>query len=74
MKKIKFSVIVPAYNTSSYIEKCLKSILDQNFKNIEIIVIDDGSTDDLKKRVKNLINTLLDFIERNIEEFLMLEI
>ena len=53
MKKIKFSVIVPAYNTSSYIEKCLKSILDKNYKNLEIIVIDYGSTDDLNRQVKN---------------------
>lgn len=54
MKKIKFSIIVPAYNTYYYIDKCLKSILKQNFKNLEIIVIDDGSTDNLKKKVKNL--------------------
>lgn len=54
MGKIKFSVIIPAHNTSSYIERCLKSILDQDFKNLEIIVIDDGSTDDLNRRVKDL--------------------
>lgn len=42
---IDISVIVPIYNTAKYLNKCLKSILNQIFKNIEIILIDDGSTD-----------------------------
>ena len=43
MKKI--SVIVPVFNTEKYIEKCLDSIISQKLEEIEIIVIDDGSTD-----------------------------
>lgn len=39
------SVIVPVYNVEKYIEKCIESILQQDYKNIEIILIDDGSTD-----------------------------
>ena len=39
------SVIVPVYNTEKYIEKCVMSILNQTYKNLEIILIDDGSTD-----------------------------
>lgn len=39
------SVIVPVYNYSKYIEKCINSLLTQNYENIEIIVIDDGSSD-----------------------------
>lgn len=39
------SVIVPVYGTEKYIERCLKSILDQTYKNLEIIVVDDGTKD-----------------------------
>lgn len=41
----KISVIVPAYNTEKYIAKCLRSITGQTLREIEIIVINDGSTD-----------------------------
>lgn len=46
MKKKALTVIIPLYNQQKYIEQCLKSVLNQNFKDIEVLVIDDGSTDD----------------------------
>lgn len=45
MEKDKISVIVPVYNVENYLAKCLDSIVNQTYKNLEIIVIDDGSTD-----------------------------
>lgn len=48
------SVIVPAYNVAPWIEKCLKSILVQTYKKLEIIVIDDGSTDETSKIIDGM--------------------
>lgn len=39
------SIIIPVYNVSLYIGKCIESIINQTYKNIEIICVDDGSTD-----------------------------
>ena len=47
------SVIVPVYNTSEYIEKCLDSIANQTMKDIEIIVVNDGSKDNSETIIKH---------------------
>lgn len=41
----KVSIIVPIYNMENYLEECIESIIEQSYKNIEIILINDGSTD-----------------------------
>ena len=41
----KISVIVPIYNAEKYLERCVKSLIAQTFHDIEILLIDDGSTD-----------------------------
>ena len=53
---IKISVIIPAYNVEKYIEECLRSVMNQTLKEIEIICIDDGSTDDTLIILNNLKN------------------
>lgn len=45
MRNIKISVIVPVYNVEKYISECIESLINQTFKDIEIILINDGSTD-----------------------------
>lgn len=45
MFQSKISVIVPVYNTQSYLPRCIESILGQTYQNMEIILVDDGSTD-----------------------------
>lgn len=39
------SIIIPVYNVSLFLEKCLNSVINQTFKNLQIILVDDGSTD-----------------------------
>jgi len=43
--EIKVSIIIPVYNVKPFMEKSFSSIMNQTYKNIEIIVVDDGSTD-----------------------------
>lgn len=47
------SIIVPVYNVQRYLQKCIYSILNQNYKDIEIILVDDGSTDNSGKMCNN---------------------
>ncbi|MGJ7919505.1 glycosyltransferase family 2 protein [Neobacillus sp. LXY-4] len=51
---MKISIIVAAYNVEKYIEKCLKSITSQTFKELEIIVVNDGSIDSTQEIINNI--------------------
>lgn len=46
---MKFSIIIPVYNVEMYIEECLNSVLNQSFPDYEVVLIDDGSTDNSGK-------------------------
>lgn len=58
---IKYSFIVPVYNTEKYLKKCLDSLVNQTYKDFEIIIVNDGSTDnsiniinEYSKKYKNI--------------------
>lgn len=54
--RYEISVIVPVYNVEKYVERCLKSIFSQTFKNFECIIVDDCSLDNSIKNVKKIID------------------
>ena len=59
----KVSVIIPVYNVENYLHECLDSVLNQTLKEIEIICIDDGSTD-------NSLNILKEYAKKDSRIFL----
>ena len=50
----KVSIVIPAYNCGALIERCVKSILNQTFSDLEVIIVNDGSKDDTAKKCDNL--------------------
>lgn len=58
MEKELISIIVPVYNVENYLERCLQSLINQTYKNIEIVCVNDGSTD-------NSLNILNDFQKKD---------
>ena len=52
---MKISVIIPTYNEETTIGNCLESLLEQTLEDLEIIVVDDGSTDSTLEKIKSLV-------------------
>lgn len=55
-RSVKFSIITPTYNRASLIERTIKSVLNQTYQEFEMIIIDDGSTDDTDKIVSKYLD------------------
>lgn len=58
MSKYKISVIVPVYNVEKFIDKCLDSLVNQTLKEIEIIVVNDGSPDNSQKIIDEYVKKI----------------
>lgn len=59
------SVIIPTYNRALYIEESINSVLTQTYSKLEVIIIDDGSTDDTEKIIKRICDSRLRYIYQN---------
>ena len=59
------SIVIPVYNAEKYIERALKSLINQSYKNIEVIVVNDGSTDNTEKIVKKYVDKIRYFYKEN---------
>lgn len=57
-KDMKVSIIIPVYNVAPYVEECIQSVLRQDYKNLEIIIIDDCGTDNSMELVEELVKTV----------------
>ena len=49
------SVIIPIYNAEKYMNRCIDAVLNQKYKNIEVILINDGSVDSSKKNMSKIL-------------------
>ncbi|WP_330112129.1 glycosyltransferase (plasmid) [Cetobacterium somerae] len=67
MDEVKISIIIPVYNSEQFLEKCLNSVLNQTLKEIEVIVVNDGSTDSSYKIMKKIIDNRLILINKKNE-------
>lgn len=62
---MKIDIIVPVYNSKKYIDKIIKSIINQNYQNYELILIDDGSTDGSYEYMKKFENNRIKVYKQN---------
>ena len=58
-KNPQISIIIPVYNVEKYIDRCIQSILNQTYKDYELILINDGSKDSSLKIIKEYIKWLI---------------
>ncbi|MBI1768767.1 MAG: glycosyltransferase family 2 protein [Bacteroidetes bacterium] len=65
---VKFSVIIPTYNRCDFITKTIESVLNQQYPNFEIIVVNDGSNDDTETAVRAIVDPRIKYLYKLNEE------
>ena len=70
------SIIVPVYNVEKWLDKCLDSLINQIYRNIEIILVNDGSTDSSEYICKQYLkkDERIKYIKKKMVDYLQLEI
>ena len=63
-----FSIVIPTYNRANFISKAIESVLAQSFKDFEIVVVDDGSTDETEQVVMSIKNEKVRYFRKENEE------
>ena len=71
-----FSIVLPTYNREKFLTETINSVIKQSFKNWELIIIDDGSTDNTKKEIEKIVNndSRIKYFFRKIRKEALLEI
>lgn len=72
----KLSIVVPIYNVESFLDRSIKSLINQRLKDIEIILINDGSTDDsltICRKYQNIDDRII-IVYKKMKVYLLLEI
>ena len=68
MSSLRFSVVIPTYNRAAFIGKTIEGVLSQTYQDFEIIVVDDGSTDDTESVVQRYVGKKLAYYKKKNEE------
>ena len=65
VSNMRISIIIPVYNVEPYVEKCILSVLRQNYSNLEVVIVDDKTPDESMKKIEGVLkehsNTHIDF-------------
>lgn len=61
----KVSVVIPTYNRSNLVKRAMQSVLDQDYRDLELIVVDDASTDDTEEQVRSIVDHRIRYIRQS---------
>ena len=60
--KPKFSIIIPTYNRAKLLQRVIRDVLNQEYTDYELVIVDDGSTDDTKRKVVSIDDERIQYI------------